>query len=125
MDDEGQLRLVSCRSRKLLPAERNYPVYEKEMLALVYSLKHWRHYVLGTSIKVRTENSALRYVQKAPKPSSLQARWLKALQEFTLEIEHIPGTTNTAADALSRLAMFTFTGEAICLPMIPRSPVAD
>ena len=54
MDDQCQLRLVACRSRKLFPAERIYPVYEKEMLTLADSLKHWRHYVLGTVVKVIT-----------------------------------------------------------------------
>ena len=96
------------------------------MLALVDSLKHWRHYVLGTVVKVRTDNSALKFVQKATKPSSRQARWLEALSEIMLEIEHIPGVTNTAADALSRLTMYSgLAGEVICLPMIPRAPVAD
>ena len=37
--DEGGLRLVACRSRKLSSAEKNYPVHEKEMLALVDTLE--------------------------------------------------------------------------------------
>ena len=37
-DEGGELRLVACRSRKLSSAEKNYPVHEKEMLALVDTL---------------------------------------------------------------------------------------
>ena len=74
LDDKGQLRLVTCRSRKLLHAERNYPVHEKEMLALIDSLKRWRHYLLGAQIKVRTDNTALKYLQKSSHPSASQIR---------------------------------------------------
>ena len=38
-DDSGSLRLVACSSRKLNPAEKNYPVHERELLALVDSSK--------------------------------------------------------------------------------------
>ena len=37
-DEGGELRLVACRSLKLPSAEKNYPVHEKEMLALVDTL---------------------------------------------------------------------------------------
>ena len=58
--DEGrELRLVACRSRKLSSAEKNYPVHEKEMLALVDTLEEWRHYLLGVAALVYTDNSAL------------------------------------------------------------------
>ena len=51
-DDQGQLRLVACRSRKLSQAEKNYPVHEREMLALVDTLEEWRHYLLGSATAV-------------------------------------------------------------------------
>ena len=38
-DRVGQLRLITCTSRKFNPAERNYPTHEHEMLALVHALK--------------------------------------------------------------------------------------
>ena len=58
----GELRLVACRSRKLSSAEKNYPVHEKEMLALVDTLEEWRHYLLGVAVLVYTDNSALSYL---------------------------------------------------------------
>ena len=57
-DEGGVWRLVACRSRKLSPAEKNYPVHEKEMLALVDTLEEWRHYLLGVAVLVYTVNSA-------------------------------------------------------------------
>ena len=38
-DRRGHLRLLTCTSRKLNTAERNYPTHEREMLALVHALK--------------------------------------------------------------------------------------
>ena len=46
-DGAGTLKLLTCTSRKLNPAERNYPTHEREMLALVHSLKKWRHCLWG------------------------------------------------------------------------------
>ena len=40
-DETQSLRLVACSSRKFNPAERNYPVHERELLALIDSLKRW------------------------------------------------------------------------------------
>ena len=98
----GELRLVACRSRKLSSAEKNYPVHEKEMLALVDTLEEWRHYLLRVAVLVYTYNSALSYLQKNPKPSPRQVRWLEKLQRYDLKISHIPWRSNVAADALSR-----------------------
>ena len=96
------MRLVACRSLKLSSAEKNYPVHEKDMLALVGTLEEWRHYLLGVTVMVYTDNSALSYLQKNPKPSPRQVRWLEKLQRYYLKISHIPGRSNFAADALSR-----------------------
>ena len=72
------------------------------MLALVDTLEEWRHYLLGVTVLVYTDNSALSYLQKNPKPSPRQVRWFEKLQRYDLKISNIPGRSNVAADALSR-----------------------
>ncbi|KAE8877381.1 hypothetical protein PF005_g26185 [Phytophthora fragariae] len=46
-DDEGRERVVSYQSRQMKPAERNYPVHDKELLAMRYALIKFRVYLLG------------------------------------------------------------------------------
>ena len=52
------------------------------MLALVDSLEEWRHYLFGSDIQVFTDNSVLRYLQNAARPSTRQVRWLDKLQSY-------------------------------------------
>ena len=78
------------------------------MLALVHAMKKWKHYLQGPKVLAYTDNVALRYWRTAQNLSPRQVRWLAFLGMFDLEIAHIPGVTNTAADALSRI------GNAAC-----------
>ena len=58
--------------------------------------------MLGVAVLVYTDNSALSYLEKNPKPSPRQVRWLEKLQRCDLKISHITRRSNVAADALSR-----------------------
>ncbi|KAJ9523014.1 hypothetical protein QJQ45_023818 [Haematococcus lacustris] len=96
-------RVVAYHSRKLLPAERNYPTHEQELLSLVEALKVWRHYLLGVNFTLLTDNWANKHLQTQPRlDSKRQARWMEVLQQYNCQIDHIPGKHNVVADALSR-----------------------
>ena len=73
------------------------------MLAIVHALKKWKHYLLGAKIKVYTDNVALKFWRTAQNLSPLQVMWQANISMFDVEISHITGVTNTAADAISRL----------------------
>jgi hypothetical protein len=100
--DDGTLRPVAYESRKLKAAEVNYPVHEKELLAIVHALKVWRCYCKGRRTLVATDHAPLRYLLTQKTLSQRQARWQAQLAEYDLEIRHIPGKQNVVADALSR-----------------------
>lgn len=91
-------------SKKMLPAERNYPVHEQEELAIVCALKEWRHYLGGAklSVVVLTDHKSLRHLQTQPNLSARQARWTEFLSQFDFEIIYQQGKDNIVADALSR-----------------------
>ncbi|GMG15296.1 unnamed protein product [Phytophthora fragariaefolia] len=65
-DDEGRERVVSYQSRQLKPAERNYPVHDKELLAMRYAPIKFRVYLLGEqTFAVYTDHASLRTAQRA------------------------------------------------------------
>ena len=95
-------KIVAYESRKLNFAELNYRVHEKELLAVIHSLKVWRHYLLGVKFKIETDHQSLRYLSTQPNLSRRQCRWMEWLQEFDFDIEYVKGKENVVADALSR-----------------------
>ena len=102
----GKWRVVAYRSSTFSDAERNYEIYDKEMLAIVQALKEWRHYLLGASrsFEVWTDHANLTYFRSPQKLNRRQARWRLDLAEFDFTLVHKPGKTLGKADLLSRRA---------------------
>uniref|UniRef100_K3XC99 Reverse transcriptase domain-containing protein n=1 Tax=Globisporangium ultimum (strain ATCC 200006 / CBS 805.95 / DAOM BR144) TaxID=431595 RepID=K3XC99_GLOUD len=102
-DDEGRERVVSYQSRQLRPAERNYPVHDKELLAMKYALVKFRVYLLGEErFAIYTDHASLRTAVKTPHLSQRMARWFSFFAEYNFVVHYKPGKTNILADALSR-----------------------
>ena len=102
-DDQGNLRPVAFTSKKLNSAERNYNSTHLEGLAIVYSLKVFRPYLLGEELRVETDCQAAVYLFSNKTPAGRLARWIVEISEFSpLTISHRPGPSNVVADALSR-----------------------
>ncbi|KAG3230821.1 hypothetical protein PI124_g24082 [Phytophthora idaei] len=102
-DHEGRDRVVYYQSRQLKPAERNYPVHDKELLAMKYALVKFRVYLLGSGpFVVYTDHASLRTAVKSPHISQRMARWLSFFAEYGFRVEYKPGRLNVVADALSR-----------------------
>ena len=95
---------IGYYSATLNVAERNYDIYDLELLAIVKALRHWRPLLAGSphKIKVFSDHMNLKYWQDPQKISQCVAREVLDLSEYDLEIHHIKGTSNGCADALSR-----------------------
>ena len=95
---------VSYFSKKFLKYQKNYSVVEKETLGLVLALEHFDVYLGSTpfKIKVYTDHNPLTFLKTMKNKNQRLVRWILALQEYNLEIQHIPGSENVVADALSR-----------------------
>jgi hypothetical protein len=104
-EQQGKWHPVAFMSKSLLDAEKNYKIYDKELLAIVKVLKAWRQYLIHArqQFKVWTDHENLKYFREPQKLNARQARWYIMLQEYNYSLRHIPGKTNTKADILSRL----------------------
>ena len=91
-------------SSTLSEAERNYDIYNLELLAIVKALQHWRHYLAGSPHKIiiYTDHANLQYWRQPHKISRRIAREVLELSESDVELRHSAGNTNGREDALSR-----------------------
>ncbi|GMF62133.1 unnamed protein product [Phytophthora fragariaefolia] len=102
-DHDGRDRGVYYQSCELMPAERNYPVHDKELLAMKYALAKFRVYLLRSRpFVVYTDHASLRTAIKSPHISQRMPRWLSFFGEYNFQVEYKPGRLNVVADALSR-----------------------
>ncbi len=101
---DGKTHPVAYYSESFSTPERNYDVYDRELLAIVKALRQWRTYLLGSphQITIYTDHSNLQYWKEPRKINRRVAREFQELSEYDFTLRHIPGTTNTRADALSR-----------------------
>ncbi|KAF1333148.1 Pol protein, partial [Globisporangium splendens] len=123
-DDDGHERVVSYQSRLLKAAEKNYPVHDKELLAIKYALLKFRVHLLGaTPFVVYTDHASLRTAINSPHLSQRMARWLAFFSEFNFRVEYKPGKENVLADALSRRPDYESSvddsSDALCLERTP------
>ena len=93
---------LSFFSRKLTAPQKNYTVTEKELLAIVEGLKHFKNIIYGYPVKVFSDHKNLVYAATVSESQRVM-RWRMILEEYGPEIIHIKGDENAAADALSRL----------------------
>jgi hypothetical protein len=93
-------RPIAFYSRKLTDAQTRYTTTERELLAIVETLKEFRNILLGQKIIVFTDHQNLTYKNFN---TERVMRWRLILEEFGPELRYLKGEHNTVADGLSRL----------------------
>jgi len=103
-DDEGVLHPVADYSKKHSPAEYNYDIYDKEVMAIIKALEEWKPECEGAAypLQLITDHKNLEYFMTKKLLNRRQARWSEFLTRFDYEIVDRPGKTNGKADALTR-----------------------
>ncbi|KAI2645188.1 Transposon Tf2-11 polyprotein [Labeo rohita] len=88
-------------SRKLSPAEQNYDVGNRELLAIKLALEEWRHWLEGSKhpFTIITDHKNLQYIREAKRLNPRQARWALFFTRFNFKITYRPGSKNISADA--------------------------
>ena len=107
---EGTLRVLEYASRSLTDTESRYSTCEKEMLAVVWSVERFRHYLFETHFTIISDNCGICYLKSAKYLTNNRLlRWSLKLQSLNFDIEHKKGTLNVVPDCLSRLPQISDT----------------
>lgn len=95
---------IAFASKQLNAAEKNYTTTERECLAMVFSVKKFRHYLLLNPVVFFVDHMAIKYLVNKADLSGRIARWVLLLEEFDYTVEYKPGKMHHQADHLSRLS---------------------
>jgi len=93
---------IGFYSKTMDRAEHNYDTTNREGLAVVRSIVHYRHYLEYQRFTLITDHQALSTLMDFKNPTGRLSRWIMFLQQFNFEIKHRPGRLHGAADAMTR-----------------------
>ena len=89
-------------TEKLGGAQLNYPIYDKELYALVRVLETWQHYLWPKEFIIHSDHEALKYLKSQTKLNRRHAKLVEFIESFPYIVKYKKGKENVIADALSR-----------------------
>jgi len=95
-------RVVAYALKQLKSHDQNYPTHDLELDAVIFALKIWQHYLLGTRVEIYTDDKSLKYIFTKKKLNMRQRRWLELMAEYDHNLQYHSGRLNVVPDALSR-----------------------
>jgi hypothetical protein len=95
-------KVIAYGSRQLKKHERNYPTHDLELVAVVFALKSWGHYLYGETCDIYTDQKSLKYIFTQKELNLRQRGWLELIKDYDLTIQYHSGKANVVVDALSR-----------------------
>ena len=99
-------KVIAFASRAMNKAEKNYSTTRREMLSVIFGVKHFRYYLLGSHFTIRTDHNSLKWLNSFKNPEGQVARWLETLAEYNFSIVYRPGKEHQNADGLSRMVNY-------------------
>ena len=92
-------RPIVYLSRKLVPAEQNYKVWEQEMLAIIWAITKLRMYLAGRRFLIQTDHRNMCYLLNLKCDGGTLARWAMTLSDYDITIDYTPGKDMHDPDA--------------------------
>lgn len=108
VDEKGRLRPVGFFSRKLLPAEANYEIYDIEILSVIATMRHFRGELRSVDkpFIVLSDHCNPQHFMTTRQLSERQVRRAKEIAGYHFNIKFRPGSDSVKPDILSRKAEF-------------------
>ena len=122
---DGVERPIAFYSRIMNSAQRNYCTTRRELLAVVAALQHFRHYLLGSQVILRTDHHSLKWLSTFKRPEGILARWIETLAEYSYTVEHRPGRLHSNVDGVSRPTCKQCIGKTFRTPWVDEFERAD
>jgi len=103
--NNGQLEPLGFFSKRMNDRQKRYSTYDRELLAIYQSIKHFKHMIEGRNCTVLTDHKPITFAfaQNPEKASPRQLNHLDFIGQYTTDIRHISGKDNIVADWLSRI----------------------
>ena len=99
---DGKEWVIAYGSKRLSKEQERYSVTRRELLAVIYFVEKFRHFLLGNHFTLRSHHGSLRWLFEFKNPKGQVARWIEILQQYDMEIIHRSGNKHQNADSLSR-----------------------
>jgi RNase H-like domain found in reverse transcriptase len=119
-----RLHPVAYYSATFTETEHNYDIYERERLAIIKAITHWRPYLIWTKepFTILTDHTNLLHWKSPRKLNRRTACWHGELQDYNFKLHHVPGKLHTATGTLSRpLGANKGKGDNQQMTMIPEA----
>ena len=100
---DGHYKPIAFMSMKLLDCQLSWPIIEKELYAVVQSVKKWEHLLYARKVILYSDHSPLQFVHSGGSSSAKLTRWSLYLMRYDIEARFIAGTSNSVSDFLSRV----------------------
>ena len=97
-EDKGELAIITYFSKRFTSYQQHYSATQKECLAVVLAVTHWRPYIWGRYLVYVTYHSALCYLYSMQDTSNMLTQWPIALQSYDFTVEHKAGRLNIIPD---------------------------
>ena len=102
-NDEGKEVMVAAASQKLNSAEIKWATYDKEMFGLIWSVRHFSHYLKFKPFVITTDHKPLlTCINIDPKKDGTgkRTRWVLELSSYEFTIKHKSGKKHSDSDSL-------------------------
>ncbi|KAL6471730.1 hypothetical protein MHYP_G00203800 [Metynnis hypsauchen] len=113
---EQKERVISYASHTLTPSQRKWSTYDCELWAIVWSVRHFKHFLAGTTFTIVTDHKPLLSLQKAAvesDPTGRRGHWILELGVYDYTVIHKEGKKHANADAMSRRPCFRMETKAV------------